>query len=88
VLLLINATAPIIVSSLEGIIAKKSIITGLPVTGISGLVATDIATLHNQTSAFEAAILPLTPANLVPAAQAIVTAVNAAFAATLAAYAS
>ncbi|KAH7102528.1 hydrophobic surface binding protein [Auriculariales sp. MPI-PUGE-AT-0066] len=78
---------PIIVKTLNDVVAKKAAFAALPIGGIPALVKSDLNTLNTDTQAAESAILAITPADLVAAANVVIAHINAAFASAIAAYA-
>ncbi|KZV98842.1 hydrophobic surface binding protein, partial [Exidia glandulosa HHB12029] len=82
----IQTLEPIIIHALDGVIAKKPAFAALPIGGIPALVKQDIALLNTDTKAFENALVSIAPADVVPAANAIIANLDAAFARATAAY--
>ncbi|KAE9403029.1 hypothetical protein BT96DRAFT_917813 [Gymnopus androsaceus JB14] len=78
---------PTIINALAGIVAKKPAFDALPLGGVSALVKEDLATLQTDTKAFENGLVADSPADLVPAAASLTSAVDAALATAAAAYA-
>ncbi|TFK33388.1 hydrophobic surface binding protein A-domain-containing protein [Crucibulum laeve] len=78
---------PTILDALKQIVAKKAALAALPVGGIVALVKQDLGFLSGNTTAFENALIASAPTDLKSQATAIKTAIDAAFATAIAAYA-
>ncbi|PPQ81568.1 hypothetical protein CVT25_013411 [Psilocybe cyanescens] len=82
----VQTLQPIIIDTVTQIVAKKAAFQALPIGGIPALVKQDLVNLNASTSKFEAALIASAPADLVSAATAIKSAVDAALASGIAAY--
>ncbi|KAH9478054.1 hypothetical protein JR316_0010291 [Psilocybe cubensis] len=86
ILAAVQALEPIIIDTVTQIVNKKPAFQALPIGGIPALVKQDLINLNASTSKFEAALIGSAPSDLIPAATAIKTAVDAALASGIAAY--
>ncbi|PPQ68740.1 hypothetical protein CVT24_007567 [Panaeolus cyanescens] len=82
----VKTLQPIIITTLNDLIAKKATIAAIPITGLEALVLQDLQSLNTATSAFETSLLASAPSDIKTAAAPVVSAINAALSSAITAF--
>ncbi|KAI0037160.1 hydrophobic surface binding protein A-domain-containing protein [Vararia minispora EC-137] len=88
ILTAIQSLATNVISTLSNLDGQHAKFAALPLAGSVQLVELDLQTLSSDTTAFENALIAKAPADLVPQANQVVSAISAAFSTAIATYAS